>query len=207
MANKEITLKSLESGCYEFPYYWESTANGYKNFGLNKNVDLQNYDLDGRKNAPCYKGKDEDRAMINIEICDHYERNNPEDLGGDYRYEIQLWWLGDHVQYYPLGKKSVIKSMFFKAVKFLIKKLNKPNLTPEDVDQAYDDCAEMLDQRHTIEERRAKLESHNRDFRKRFRNTFGSSFMGDLRKNQRKWTDKEILDIIEKEKTKLDKKG
>ncbi len=206
MANKEITLKSLESGYKEHPYYWESATGCY---GLNKNVDLQNYDLDGRIDDPCYKGKDEDRAMINIEIWDHYESGNDEDLGGDYRYEIQLWWLGDYVQYYPLGKKSVIKSMFFKAVKLLIKKLNKPNLTPEDVNQAYNDCADMLEQRHTIEERRAKLESHSRDWRKRIRNTFGSKIphLNDLRRNQRKWTDQEVLDIIEKEKAELNKKG
>jgi hypothetical protein len=206
MANKKITLKSLESGYKEHPYYWESATGCY---GLNKNVDLQNYDLDGRIDAPCYKGKDEDRPMINIEIWDHYENGNDEDLGGDYRHEIQLWWLGDYVQYYPLGKKSVIKSMFLQAVKLLIKKLNKPNLTPEDVNQAYNDCADMLEQRHTIEERRAKLESHSRDLRKRIRNTFGSKIphLNDLRRNQRKWTDQEVLDIIEKEKAELDKKG
>ena len=177
-------MKKCLTNCEEYPYLWESD----KSYGLNKDVTLEYYDIDNRLND--YQ---KNYPMINLEINDYYQLggvdieslyyNNP-------RYELKLWWLGDSDEIYSSNSKSVIKSMFYQAVKFLHKKLNKPNLTKEDVSQAYDDCAEMLDKRHTIEYKRSYLQFRDNDMSKRLKSFFRSSI--DLRKNKRKWTDKQI---------------
>ena len=90
--------------------------------------------------------------------------------------------------------------MFYSGVKFLHKRLEKDNLTSEDIEKAYDDCDDMLEKRYIIEDERAKLINSSRQLRKRINGTFWTRHKKyDLRK-YRTWTDEEILERIEKDK-------
>ena len=178
-------IKELETDCREYPYLWEST----KSFGLNKDVTSKNYcpedpEYGGQTNYP----------MMNLEIQNYKEMG---DLWGD-SYGLKLWWKGDFFGEYESDSRSVIKSMFYSGVKFLHKRLEKDNLTSEDIEKAYDDCADMLEKRYIIEDKRAKLMKADRFFSRGLRNW---GVKKDLRK-YRTWTDEEVLERIEKDKAK-----
>ena len=193
-------IKELESGCRFYPYLWESK----KSFGLNKDVTAETYTGDNKGNN--YKTQST-YPMMNLEIMDRIEQGW---YGGsssisEPRYQLALWWLGDEDRVYLSNNKSVIKSMFYSGVKFLHKRLEKDNLTSEDIEKAYDDCADMLYQREIIEDKRAELINSSRLFRKRINGTFWTMHKKhDLRK-YRTWTDEEVLERIEKDKVRADK--
>jgi hypothetical protein len=192
-------IKELESDCRFYPYLWEST----KSFGLNKDVTAETYT--GKYKGNNYMKDQYTYPMMNLEIMDRIEQGW---YGGsssisEPRYQLVLWWLGDEDRVYLSNNKSVIKSMFYSGVKFLHKRLEKDNLTSEDIEKAYDDCADMLEKRYIIEDKRAKLINAHRFFSRGLRNW---GVKKDLRK-YRTWTDEEVLEEIEKDKVRADKKN
>ena len=186
-------IKELETDCRQYPYLWEST----KLFGLNKDVTAEHYES---VDDVCYETQPS-YPMMNLEIQNYKEMG---ELWGD-SYGLKLWWKGDFFGEYESDSRSVIKSMFYSGVKFLHKRLEKDNLTFEDIEKAYDDCADMLEKRYIIEDKRAKLINASRQMGKRINGTFWTRYKKhDLRK-YRTWTDEQILERIEKDKLNANK--
>ena len=182
-------IKELETDCRQYPYLWEST----KLFGLNKDVTAEHYES---VDDVCYETQPS-YPMMNLEIQNYKEMG---ELWGD-SYGLKLWWKGDFFGEYESDSRSVIKSMFYSGVKFLHKRLEKDNLTFEDIEKAYDDCADMLEKRYIIEDKRAELIKVNRFISRGLKNW---GLVKDLRK-YRTWTDEEVLERIEKDKLNANK--